>query len=48
VEPYFYKFDRDAVVCFDNRYKGFLKNIYPLEKIKIIPYPCHPVKKGTN
>lgn len=46
--PYFYKFDWDAVVCFDDRYKDFLKNIYSLEKIRIIPYPCHPIKEGNK
>ena len=46
--PHFYMFDWDAVVCFDERYKNFLKNIFPEEKIYIIPYPCHPVKKGNR
>lgn len=46
--PCFYKFDWDAIVCFDERYKNFLKNIYSEEKIKIIPYPCHPIKRGDK
>lgn len=43
--PYFYKFGWDAVVCFDERYKDWLKNIYPAQQINIIPYPCYPLKK---
>ncbi len=39
----FYKFDWDAIVCFDERYKRFLCNIYSEDKIHIIPYPCHPL-----
>ncbi len=37
----FYQFDWDALVCFDHRYKKFLKEVYPEEKIHIIPFPCH-------
>ncbi len=44
----FYKFDWDAVVCFDERYKRFLRNIYPENKIHIIPYPCHPLTLGDK
>ncbi len=46
--PYFYKFGWDAVVCFDERYKDWLKNIYPAQQINIIPYPCYPLKKGDR
>jgi len=42
-DPIFYKFDWDAIVCFDGRYKRFLRNIYDKDRIKIIPYPCHPM-----
>lgn len=32
----FYKFDGDAIVCFDERYREFLCNIYPEDKIHIM------------
>jgi len=45
----FYRFCFDAVVCFDERYKDrFLRDIFPEEKIHIISYPCHPLKKGDK
>jgi len=47
-DPVFYQFEWDAIVCFDERYKRFLKDIYPEEKIQIIPYPCHPMKPGDK
>jgi hypothetical protein len=46
--PIFYKFDWDAIVCFDKRYKEFLCKIYPEDKIHIIPYPCHPLMPGDK
>lgn len=47
-DPTFYRFEWDAIVCFDERYKRFLRDIYPEEKIYIIPYPCHPIKVGDK
>jgi hypothetical protein len=47
-DPDFYKFDWDRIICFDERYKEFLTKAYPEDKIKIIPYPCHPVKLGDK
>lgn len=47
-DPIFYRFEWDAVVCFDERYKSFLKKIYNKDKIWIIPYPCHPVMHGDK
>ena len=44
----FYKFDWDAVVCFDERYKKFLRDIYREDKIKVIAYPCHPIVHGNK
>jgi len=44
----FYEFDWDAVVCFDERYKKFLRNIYVEDKIKVIAYPCHPIMHGDK
>jgi len=47
-DPLFYKFDWDAIICFDERYKTFLKHIYSEDKIKKIPYPCHPILHGDK
>lgn len=47
-DSYFYKFDWDRIICFDERYKRFLIKAFPEEKIKIIPYPCHPMKFGDK
>jgi len=41
--PSFYQFDWDAIVCFDERYRGFLREVFPKEIIHVIPYPCHPI-----
>jgi hypothetical protein len=46
--PDFYKFDWDRIVCFDERYKRFLVGAFPEDKIKIIPYPCYPLKHGDK
>jgi glycosyltransferase involved in cell wall biosynthesis len=46
--PIFWKFKWDAVVCFDERYKRMWKEVYPEEKIHIIPYPCNPVRRGDK
>jgi hypothetical protein len=46
--PDWYRFDWDAVVCFDKRYKEFLTRAFPEEKIVIIPFPCHPVMHGDK
>jgi glycosyltransferase involved in cell wall biosynthesis len=45
-DPLYYKFDWDAIVCFDQRYKDFLVKSFPAEKIHMIPYPCHPLEVG--
>ncbi len=47
-DPSFYQFDWDALVCFDRRYQGFLKEVYPIEKIHAIPFPCHRWKGGNK
>lgn len=47
-DPTFYRFEWDAIVCFDERYKKFLREIYPEEKIFVIPYPCHPIAHGDK
>lgn len=44
----YYKFDWDAIVCFDQRYKDYLVKSFPIEKIHMIPYPYHPLKLGDK
>jgi len=46
--PLFWKFEWDAVICFDERYKRMWKDVYPKEKIHMIPYPCNPVRRGDK
>lgn len=48
VDPLYFKFSWDAIVCFDNRYVLFLSKYFPKEIISIIPYPCHPIKLGNK
>src|SRR4030042_2004443 len=43
-----YKFEWDAIVCFDVRYKEFMSKAFPEEKITIIPFPCHPPLHGDK
>ncbi|MEA3485726.1 MAG: hypothetical protein U9R03_03350, partial [Candidatus Aerophobetes bacterium] len=47
-DPSFYQFEWNAVVCFDHRYKNFLKEVYPEERIHIISFPCHSWKEGNK
>jgi hypothetical protein len=47
-DPLYYKFDWDAIVCFDGRYKDYLVKSFPPEKIHMIPYPCHPLELGDK
>lgn len=46
--PSFYQFEWDRIVCFDERYEAFLRMYHPRDKIQIIPFPCHPLKKGNK
>jgi len=46
--PSLFQFGWDAVACFDERYKNFLVNVFPEEKIHIIPYPCHSIRQGDK
>lgn len=46
--PIFWKFEWDAVVCFDERYKRMWKDVYHEGKIHMIPYPCNPVRRGDK
>ncbi len=47
-DPNWYKFEWDAIVCFDERYKKFMSKAFPEEKIAIIPYPCYPSLHGDK
>lgn len=47
-DPAFYQFEWDAIVCFDERYKKFLKEVYDLDKIHTISYPCHSLQRGSK
>jgi len=47
-DPLYYKFDWDAIVCFDQRYKDYLVKSFPPERIHMIPYPCHPLELGDR
>ncbi|MBM3157244.1 MAG: hypothetical protein FJ004_08165 [Chloroflexi bacterium] len=47
-DPNWYKFNWDAIVCFDSRYKDFLIEAFPAEKIAIIPFPCHHPEHGNK
>jgi len=46
--PSFYQFDWDKMICFDQRYEAFLRKYHPADKIQIIPFPCHPIRKGDQ
>ena len=41
-------FDWDAIICFDERYKKEFSQVFPAEKIYIIPYPAHPMMLGDK
>lgn len=47
-DPLYYRFDWDAIVCFDYRYRDFLVQSFPPEKIHLIPYPYHPLQLGDK
>ncbi len=47
-DPLFYKLRWDAITCFDHRYKAFIQEHFPKNKIHIIPFPCHPMKLGDK
>jgi len=38
----------DAIVCFDERYKTEFSQLFPAEKIHLIPYPAHPLSFGDK
>lgn len=44
-EPWFYEFDWDGVIYFDER-QEFIKNVYP--DAKYIPFPCHPWREAKK
>ncbi|MFH1552584.1 MAG: hypothetical protein ABID83_02980 [Candidatus Omnitrophota bacterium] len=45
-KPEYFQFDWDHVVCFDDRYRRFLKDAYPEGLLSIIPYPSYPMRPG--
>lgn len=47
-DPLVYKFEFDAITCFDQRFYNFLIKDYPASKLFIIPYPCAPYKPGNK
>ncbi len=47
-DPSFYQFDWDRVVCFDDRYREFLRRYYTDEMIRLIPFPCVPLRRGNR
>ncbi|MFQ5952769.1 MAG: hypothetical protein ACE5JK_05115 [Candidatus Omnitrophota bacterium] len=46
-KPEYFQFDWDHVVCFDDRYYGFLRDAYPEGILSIIPYPSYPLRLGN-
>ncbi len=44
----FYQFEWDAIIAFDKRFYEFLVKGYEKDKVKMIPYPAHPIKKGDK
>jgi hypothetical protein len=47
-DPIYHRFDWDATVCFDQRYKDYLVKSFPAERIHMIPYPYHPFEPGDK
>ncbi len=48
IDPLYYRFEWDSIVCFDERYVEFISRFFPKDTIRIIPYPCHPLKLGDK
>jgi hypothetical protein len=46
--PSFYQFDWDRIVCFDQRYRNFVRKVYDDKLIKIIPHPLKPWRPGDK
>ncbi|HJX69703.1 MAG TPA: hypothetical protein VJ441_01265 [Dehalococcoidia bacterium] len=46
--PEFYRFDWDAIVCFDERYFAELSKKFSPKRIHVIPYPCHLSQPGLK
>ncbi|MCW4042521.1 MAG: hypothetical protein NWE90_02200 [Candidatus Bathyarchaeota archaeon] len=44
----YYKFSWDIIICFDERYEKFISKHFPEQKIRIIPYPCHPLELSNK
>ena len=46
-KPEYFQFEWDHVVCFDDRYRSFLKDGYPEGMLSMIPYPSFPLRPGN-
>ncbi len=47
-DPSFWQFDWDKIIVFDENYRKIFKDVYPKEKLEIIPYPCYPWQEGNK
>ena len=47
-DPLYYEFEWDALVAFDERYREYLVKFFPVERIHLIPYPCHSLRLGNK
>ena len=47
-DPLYYELEWDALVAFDERYREYLVKFFPVEKIHLIPYPCHSLRLGNK
>ena len=47
-DPFYYNFEWDALVAFDERYREYLAKSFPVERIHLIPYPCHSLRLGNK
>lgn len=43
VNPYFREMDWEEVIVFDDRYKTLFSQVFPDERLHVIPFPCHPL-----
>lgn len=44
VNPYFSRFDWDAISVFDERYLSLFSSTFSEDKMRVVPFPCHPVE----
>jgi len=41
-------FDWDAIICFDERYRKEFSQVFPSQRVHVIPYPAHPIMPGDK